>query len=218
MQDLSLDAGASTPACAHAVHFYDQAYPADAACDFIAAGLREGESCTVLLRAPHRHAVEQRLRALGLHPQARPGQLGSYRSIDTHEALGAMQRDGRIDLAQAHDMLAAMLAPAGHNGARRARTVGDPAPTLLAAGHKDDAVAFEALVDRLVGAFGAKVFCAYPIAELARIGQMQTLFDICAEHRALDFASERLWARGFMAARGVASSAASAAVLGRIQP
>lgn len=202
MHDRSPSAGAANSACAHAVHFCDHDYPADAASDFIAAGLRAGEGCILLLTLPHRHAVEQRLRALGLDPQQAPnGPRGSYQSIDTHEALAAMQVDGQLDLARAREMLATLFDAAANGGMRGARAVGDRAPTLLASGQADDAVALESLVDRLAAAYGAKVHCAYPIADLCRFGQMQTLFDICAEHRALAFPSAQLWARGFMPPR-----------------
>ena len=210
MRHRSTPGCTAASACAHAVHFYDQAYPADAASDLIAAGLRAGDACVLLLTAPHRHAVEQRLRAQGLHTGAGQGSCGSYRAIDTHEALAAMQLGGRLDLSKAHELLSAVLAPAADGSVQRARVVGDAAPTLLAAGRADDAIALEAIVDRIAIAHSAEVFCAYPIADFCRQGHTRSLFEVCAEHSTLAF-PERLWAQGFMPSRGARSPAWPAA-------
>jgi len=215
MHPCSIAPDPPAAACGHAVHFYDQAYPADAASDFIAAGLRAGDACVLLLTAPHRRAVEQRLRAQGLGAGARQGHNGSYRAIDTHQALAAMQVGGRLDLSRAQALLADILGPSGDGGKQRARAVGDLAPTLLAAGLADDAVALEAIVDRLAAAHGAEVFCAYPIADFCRQGYTGSLFEVCAEHSALAF-PERLWAQGFMPPRSATSPAWPAAA-GRIR-
>ena len=209
------NAGHQPPApCNHAVHFYDQAYPADAASDFIAAGLRAGDACVLLLTAPHRRAVEQRLRAQGLRTDAQQGHRGSYRAIDTHQALAAIQVGGRLDLARACELLERLLAPPVDGSSARIRAVGDPAPTLLAAGLTQDAIALEAIVDRLAAAHGAEVFCAYPIADFCRQGHTGSLFEVCAEHTALAF-PDRLWAQGFMPPRGGATSPAWPAAAGR---
>lgn len=123
-----MSGGTPATACGHAVHFYDQAYPADAASDFIAAGLRAGDACVVVLTAPNRRAVAQRLRAQGLRTDAAHSHRGSYRAIDTHDALAAMQVGGRLDLSKARVLLASVLGPPVDGSTRRARLVGDPAP------------------------------------------------------------------------------------------
>lgn len=185
--------------CAHTVHFYDHAFPADAASRFIAAGLLAGQACVVMLTATHRRAVEQQLRAQGLRVGAGACDHGSYRSIDSDATLAALQVGGRLDLARAHVLLESVLAaPPGRRG-QRVRVVGSPAPALLAAGQADDAVAFEAIVDRLAEAHGAEVFCAYPVADFCRQGRTRSLFEVCAEHRSLTF-PDRLWVQSLMAA------------------
>jgi MEDS: MEthanogen/methylotroph, DcmR Sensory domain len=197
MRDGSTSGGTLRPACSHLIHFYDRAYPAEAVSDFIAAGLAAGDACVVLLTAPHRHAVEQRLHACGMRTDANGSDPGTYRAIDTDEALSRMVVDGRLDMQRARDLLASVLCPPAHSGSRRVRAAGDPAPTLFSAGQRDDAVAFEGLVDSLAAAHGAAVFCAYPIADFCREGHTQSLFRFCAEHTALEF-PERMWADGFL--------------------
>ncbi len=211
-----MSGGTPATACGHAVHFYDQAYPADAASDFIAAGLRAGDACVVVLTAPNRRAVAQRLRAQGLRTDAAHSHRGSYRAIDTHDALAAMQVGGRLDLSKARVLLASVLGPPVDGSTRRARLVGDPAPTLLAAGQPEDAIVLEAIVDRLAAAHGAEVFCAYPIADFCRPGRMQSLFEVCAEHNTLAF-PERLWAHALLPPLSATLPACLAAA-GRTRP
>ena len=49
----------------HTAHFYGGDYPACLVADFIAAGLRAGDACSVILTPPNRLAVERQLRARG---------------------------------------------------------------------------------------------------------------------------------------------------------
>ena len=70
--------------CQHLAVFYSDAYPAAEVGDFFAAGLAAGDSCLALLTAPHRLAVEQALRARGVHLDT-----AAYIAVDTHEALAA---------------------------------------------------------------------------------------------------------------------------------
>jgi hypothetical protein len=68
------------------------------------------------------------------------------------------------------------------------------APALVAAGHADDAVAFEALVHRLTVEHGASVICAYAIHAVCGHGNMTSLLRLSAEHASLEL-PDRLWVR-----------------------
>lgn len=188
--------------CHHAVHYYADAYPADAACEFIADGLRAGDACVVMLVEPHRRTVEQALQDRGVctAPGARPS--GSYLVLDTGAALSGLLVDGRLDMDRATAALNTLLSPPLDGGGRIVRLVGDPAPALFAAGNAADAIALEALVDRLAATHGAAVFCAYPVQGFCREGHTQTLYQISAEHSSLTF-PERLWVQGFMSAQSL---------------
>lgn len=185
--------------CHHAVHYYADTFPADAASEFIAAGLRAGEACVLMLVEPHRRAVEQALRARGVCTDPGACTPGAYLALDTTAALSGLLVDGRLDLARAADAVNALLSPPAEGGDRRVRLLGDPAPALFAAGNSADAIALEALVDRLAATHGAAVFCAYPVQAFCREGHTQSLYRISAEHSSLEF-PERLWVQGFLAA------------------
>ena len=173
--------------CQHLALFYAEAYPAAEVGDFFAAGLAAGDSCLALLTAPHRRAVEEALQARGVCIDT-----AAYVAIDTDAALAQWRVDGRLDLQRASEaMTPLMMAPSG-GGNRRIRAAGDLAPTLVAAGHGDDAVAFECLVHRLTVEHGASVICAYPIQAVCGHGNMTSLLRLSAEHAALEF-PERLW-------------------------
>ena len=209
----------SNAACRHSAHFYLGGYPAERVGDFIAAGLHAGEACVLLLTELHRRAVEKRLRALGLPADARRAQGGSYRTIDTHEALGQVFTEGRLDLPLAKALLTDVLRPPASTRTPRTCAVGDLAPTLLANGHAGAALAFESAVDRLAVVHGAKVFCAYPLAHFWREGRPRSLIGVCAEHAALEF-PDRPWAHGFLPPADAARAMLSvwAATAGRTRP
>ena len=190
--------------CTHSVHFYDDAYPADAASEFIAEGLRAGEACVVMLVKPHRQAVEARLNARGISTDAVAP--GAYRAIDTDEALAELLVDGRLDPQRATESIGALLNPAG--GSARVRLVGDPAAELYAAGNRHDAMALERLVDGLAEARSASVFCAYPIRVFCREGNTDSLLRFSAQHHRLAF-PKQLWAQGYLESASVARASAN---------
>ena len=97
--------------CRHAVHYYADAFPADAACEFIAAGLRAGHACVVMLVEPHRRAVEQALKVRGVYLEPGARASGSYLALDTAAALSGLLVDGRLDMARATAALNALLSP-----------------------------------------------------------------------------------------------------------
>ena len=105
-----------------------------------------------------------------------------------------MAGDGQLDLRRASEAMTPLMSRPAGGGNRRIRAAGDLAPTLAAAGHGDDAVAFEGLVHRLVVAHGASVICAYPIPDVCVEGNMASLLRLSAEHATLEF-PEKLWLR-----------------------
>ena len=183
----------------HSVRFYDDAYPAEEAGDFIVAGLQEGDACIVMLTLPHRQAVERHLAARGVSIHGKTPHAGLYSAIDTNEALTQLMVGGRLDTASAAASLGALLNPATHGSQGRVRLVGDPAPALFAMGNHDDTFALEALVDGLAGANNAAVFCAYPIQDFCGSGHTSALLKVSAEHSTLGF-PKGLWAQGYVQA------------------
>ena len=190
----------------HTAHFYGGDYPACLVADFIAAGLRAGDACSVILTPPNRLAVERQLRARGFGVGVGVGtgntSIGSCRGtcqfVDTHLALATLVVGGCLDLVLACSMLTDMFsrtAPGTSSGGKR--LAGDLAPTLFAAGQADDALAIERLVDTLAAAHRAAVFCAYPIKDVCQGASTRSLFSVCAEHASLEF-PERLWVQDLL--------------------
>ena len=181
--------------CTHSVHFYADAYPAEEASDFIAAGLLAGDTCIVMLIQPHRQAVEQRLTARGIKSGHQSSHSGSYIAMDTHDALSQLMVDGRLDHDRATEALGSLMSQTSGSG--RVRLAGDPSPVLFAAGNHEDAIALEALVDKLATLHSASVFCAYPIQGFYRDGNTASLVRVSAEHSVLEF-PEGLWVHGYL--------------------
>jgi MEDS: MEthanogen/methylotroph, DcmR Sensory domain len=182
--------------CTHSVHFYDKAYPAEAASDFVAAGLRAGDTCVVLLAQPARSAVERCLKERGIATGTDGGSPKACRSIDTHQVLSELVVDGRLDLGRSAEMLGGLLSEAGGSG--QVRLVGDPAAVLLAAGNERDATALEELVDELRLLHRASVFCAYPLQRFFNPGNTLALLRTSAHHASVAF-PEGLWIRPYLA-------------------
>ncbi len=185
--------------CKHSVRFYDDAYPAHEAGDFIAAGLLAGDTCVVMLRQPHRAAVERRLNELGVRSSPDGDHPARYTAMDTTEVLSQLVVGGRLDLEQCAEKLGQLLSPAGGGG--RVRLVGDPAPVLFDAGYEDDANALEDLVDALALRYDASVFCAYALQGFFRRGSANSLFRTSARHGSVAFPTG-LWIDGFLNTRG----------------
>lgn len=211
-----MSGGTPRSVCSHTVHFYDQAYPAQAASDFIAAGLLAGDACVVMLVGPHRQAVERALNTRGIATDPDGAHPGTYVAIDTDEALSQLVVDGRLDMKRAAESLAALLRARAQGGTGQVRLIGDPAPALFAAGNQEDAIALEGLVDQLANEHGAAVFCAYPTGVFCREGHTRSLFRVSAEHSALAF-PEQLWVRGFLP-QASATWPAWPAAAGRTRP
>ncbi|KNZ31886.1 MAG: hypothetical protein AD742_14630 [Methylibium sp. NZG] len=170
------------PMSRHLVQFYGTAYPAQEASDFIAAGLQAGDTCIVLLVEPSRTAVEQQLERRRTFMTPGSQNSGHYLALDTHEVLARLMVDGRLDMERATESFGALMNPASHGGRGQVRVVGDPAPTLFAAGNEDDALRLEALVDGLSKTHATRVFCAYPMHDVHRHGSAHALHKMSAEH------------------------------------
>ncbi len=181
----------------HLVHFYNDAYPAREAKDFIVAGLLAGDTCVLMLTAPNRQAVERLLTAQRMFDTPSSPHTGRYLALDTDDALARLMVNGRIDTARATESLGALLSPASHGGRGKVRLVGDPASALFAAGNEEDSLALESLVGGLARERGASVFCAYCMDDLHRHGSTRALVDLCAEHSAVTFPA-RPWVEGFV--------------------
>lgn len=175
--------------CQHLALFYADAYPAEEVSVFFAAGLAVGDSCLAVLTTPHRRAVEQCLEAHGLSAAH-----AAYVTVDTDEVLAHCLVGGRLDLHLASALLTPLMTAPARSGKRRVRAAGDVAPTLVAAGNIDAAVAFEALVHRLTLAHDATVICAYPIGTVWGRDNLRALLRLSAEHARVEF-PEQLWIR-----------------------
>jgi MEDS: MEthanogen/methylotroph, DcmR Sensory domain len=170
--------------CQHLALFYADAYPAEEVADFFAAGLDAGDNCLALLGRAHRQAVEQALQARGADLSG-----PAYVAVDSDDLLAQLQVEGRLDLEHAEVLLTPLMTAPQRGGKNRVRAVGDLAPGLCAAGHIDDALAFEALVHRVTVEQNATVICAYPI-QICGHGTMRALLSVSAEHNAVEFPAQ----------------------------
>jgi hypothetical protein len=181
----------------HLVHFYDDAYPAEEASDFLVAGLLAGDTCIVMLSPLPRQAVEARLSAHRMFSPPASPHSGHLLMLDTVETLSRLMVDGRLDMARATESMGALLSPASHGGRGRVRLVGDPAAVLFAAGNAEDSLALEAMVGELATAHGASIFCAYSMQAIHRHGNTHALLKLCAEHHAVQL-PKTPWIQGFV--------------------
>lgn len=124
--------------------------------DFVEQGLRVGEPCVVIATAPHRDALRERLGADVLAAAAR---RGAFVELDAAGTLALFLRGGRPDAALFDGTVGAFLRDQAGRG--RVRAYGELVGLLWSDGHRQAALALEALWNGLCAGGDLSLRCGY---------------------------------------------------------
>jgi hypothetical protein len=172
----------------HEVEFYaDDAAFLDGFTRFIEAALKIGNAVVVIVSAPHRNSLYERLRAGGLDIGAAIDQ-GRYISLDPAETLSPFMVNDMPDpnrfFKVAGDLIrdAAKAAKGDHP---RVSACGECAPLLLELGKADAAIGLEHLWDEIARTYDADILCGYSLGSFQGGMASQVFEKVCAEHSAV---------------------------------
>jgi hypothetical protein len=171
-------------------HWHEVAYYSDEAAlvatfaFFIEGALRAGRPVIALVTEPHRESILQKLSSLGVNTAASVEQ-GSLILVDVFDALSTFMVNGQPDRVRfaktADDLIAAAVK--GAKGSRvRIAACGECAPTLLAQGMADAAIALEHLWDEIARTRHIDILCGYLRSASPRDHEMSAFRRIEAEH------------------------------------
>jgi signal transduction histidine kinase len=165
----------------HFVQFYEaDAFLISSLGGFIGAGLGAGDACIVVATVPHRDALDERLRADRLDPEAARAR-GQYVSVDAAELLSHFMVGGRPDASRFLEVVGGIIAGAAKGG-RRVRIFGEMVALLWAEDNCDAAIRLEALWNELQQTQPFTLFCAYPMQGFGGETHARGLGDICTTH------------------------------------
>lgn len=169
----------------HVVQFYeDDAFLAEVVADYLKVGAEAGERLVVLLTAPHRAAVLQRLEASGLDTGAAlaSGQLVTH---DAQTMLQTIMLDGMPDetLFEAH-----LLADIAAWAPLPTRAFGELVNLLCAEGNHEAAVRLEAFWHAACHRMPLTLLCSYA---LEHFDDAQDAFESICDHHSHVVPAER---------------------------
>ena len=152
----------------------------DAVRRFIHIGLQAREAAVVIATRSHRHQLEARLRAQGVHLTLVREQ-GQYIALDAAEILSSIMISGAPDTQCFADMLGGIMASVGSRYAR-VRVFGEMVALLWAEGNGDAALQLEDLWNELATHHVFSLLCAYPMRVFPRAGDARQFLTMCAAH------------------------------------
>jgi DNA-binding NarL/FixJ family response regulator/lambda repressor-like predicted transcriptional regulator len=157
--------------------------------NFIETALQIGNPVIVVANESHRSDVLTNLEARGWDLSAAVRD-GSYTSLDVSETLATFMFNdwpNAVQLTKVIGNLVTEAAKAAKSEHSRVAVCGECAPTLLAQGKAEAAIAVEHLFDDLARRYGLQVLCGYVLND-SHIEKDNRTFDrICAEHSAAHF-------------------------------
>jgi signal transduction histidine kinase len=167
----------------HHVQFYeDDAYLVTAVSDFLAAGLTTGQPAIVIATAPHRAAVEDRLRAEGFTVDEND-QHGQIVLLDARETLDAFMIGGSPDPALFRCVIGDVISRLADRHDRSVvRMYGEMVDLLWRDGDTDSALRVEELWNEIGNDYAFSLLCAYAMANFYRASDAQRFEAICRQH------------------------------------
>lgn len=174
---------AEPPEASHLVQFYeDDAYLAGVVADFLAAGLRAGETLVVIATEEHRRMFAQRLTAAGQDVEEAVGS-GQLIVLDAAETLGHFMVEGRPDperfLAHVGGLIQRLRARSCH---APVRAYGEMVDLLWRAGNPDAAIRLEELWNDLGRRESFTLLCAYVMGNFYRESHGAGFRGVCGAH------------------------------------
>jgi excisionase family DNA binding protein len=165
----------------HVAQLYEaDTFLADTVADYLAAGLRAGDTALVIATPAHREQIEERLRAGGEDVDA-ARDSGRYVALDAAETLASFLVDGEPDVERFREVVGGVVARAAADG-RPVRAFGEMVGLLAAAGKDAAAIRLEGLWNELGRAHVFSLVCGYPLAKLGAVAPSQLVDDVAASH------------------------------------
>lgn len=173
------------PIQAHSVQFYgEEASLLEGLTSFVGGALGAGDAAVVIATAPHRTALNQRLRALGFDVSLATTE-GRFVVLDAAATLAKFAINGRLDPDRFRDVVGDVLA-----GARRAcqgestrvAAFGEMVALLWAEGKAEQAVQLEQFWNDLLQVHSFHLRCAYPLGGFDQSADAGPFRQICSEH------------------------------------
>ena len=172
----------------HEVEFYaDDAAFMDGYARFLGEALKIGDPAVVIASRTHRAGIEERLLSDGVNLSAAI-EKDRYIPLDVAATLSILMANGMpspVLCATAISDLMARVANSTQGKHSRIALCGELAPTLLAAGKAEAAIALERLWDKMAAGHGVQTLCGYSASAFADGGSGPIFQRICAEHSAV---------------------------------
>jgi PAS domain S-box-containing protein len=169
------------PGSAHLVQFYEaEPVLAGAVAKFIADGLCAGDVVTTIATGEHTRAIHGRLRADGVDVDLALAS-GRLLSIDAHETLAKLLRDGVPDRHLFEDVIGGLVADrAAVDVGARLRAYGEMVDILWKQGDKSAALHLEELWNDLQARRPFTLLCAYAMGPFYK--EPASIHGVCAAH------------------------------------
>ena len=165
----------------HLVQFYESdAFPAQRVSEFIADGVRVGESIVIIATPEHRSAIEKPLSDRGVNLAGlRNG--GQYIPLDAKETVARLMDGRALDEKLFYRVVGGVITQAAKGG-RRVRAFGEMVAVLWEEGNSQGAIELEKLWNQLSETLLFTLFCAYPIKGFCDADNGDIFRDICNTH------------------------------------
>jgi signal transduction histidine kinase len=165
----------------HFVQFYDSdSYLTESVCDFISAGLRNGEETVVIATRAHLESLETALSKRGLDPIATRIE-GRYLTLDAAGTLSKFIVDGDIDFELLDETIGSSTARSG-DGKRPIRIYGEMAAMLWDEGNVPSAIRLEDHWNSLLDVQPVTLMCGYPMRSFSREADTEPFNEVCNRH------------------------------------
>ena len=165
----------------HLVEFYDsEAFLVASVRDYLAPGLRQGDSALVIATAPHRQAFEAALASLGVDLEA-AGAEGRFLAVDAEEALSRFMTERGPDPPRFKTLVNDLVARVSRSG-RPVHVYGEMVAVLWAEADVAAAIAVEDLWNDLARLHPLSVLCAYPTGGFGTVERAGSFRAVCQLH------------------------------------
>lgn len=165
----------------HVVQFYERdAFLIRTLSRFFVEGLTNDAGALLLATRPHRLALEEHLRGVGIDVAVLE-QQGRYVAVDANAVAAAVVVGGQVQPAVFDREVASRVR---HLTASRRRlcVFGEVVALLCADGHPDAAIEVELLWNNLAQQHAFSLFCAYPMSAFATPDASRAFLRVCRTH------------------------------------
>jgi signal transduction histidine kinase len=181
---IPMAAPVTVPAArAHHVQFYENDhFLAAAVADFIADGLRSGQTVVTIATATHRDSFALRLKAKGIDALAATNS-GKLISLDAHTTLASFMDSGRPDATRFRAEVGSVIdSVVRENRTAGVRAYGEMVDILWRDGNLEAAIELEKHWNTLQEEHQFVLLCAYALGNFYKTSHADALDRVCSTH------------------------------------